>query len=101
MLALLAASPARAQVLPNPDLLVPFAPITYNGPVAGNGGGPGQFRANFVHIQATPGAGAGPGFEATYVNNPGPPADGLIPLPMGEVVSTEILAWPVPLIGQF
>jgi hypothetical protein len=62
------------------------------------GMGPGQFRVNFVHIQADPAAGAGPGFEATYVNNPGPPADGLVPLPVGEVVTTEILAWPIPLI---
>ena len=57
-----------------------------------NGGGPGQFRINFLHIQADPAASAGPGYEATYVNNPNG-LDWQTVLPVGEVVSTEILAF--------
>ena len=55
------------------------------------GGGPGQFRINFLHIQANPAASAGPGYEATYVNNP-LGTDWQVLLPVGEIVSTEILA---------
>jgi hypothetical protein len=55
-------------------------------------GGPGQFRINFIHIQADPAASVGPGYEATYVNNPNG-TDWQTVLPMGEIVSTEILAF--------
>jgi hypothetical protein len=61
-------------------------------------GGPGQFRVNVLHYQATQPGPLGPSYpayEATLVNNAGA-VDWQILLPAGEIVSTEILAFTPP-----